>query len=67
VLTSITNFATALSDNTGSYLYERVFNNSLPPLVAVSAAFTAFAFVLVPMLRLGDKPQGLAIVSAAKD
>jgi predicted MFS family arabinose efflux permease len=61
-LTSVTNFATALSDNTGSYLFERAFHNTLPPLVAVSAAFTAFAFVLVPMLRLGDKPQGHAVV-----
>jgi len=24
----------------------------------ISAAFTAFAFVLVPLLRLGDKRQG---------
>jgi hypothetical protein len=30
----------------------------LPPLVLISAAFTAFAFVLVPLLRLGDKRQG---------
>ena len=31
---------------------------TLPPLVLISAAFTAFAFVLVPLLRLGDKRQG---------
>jgi len=30
----------------------------LPPLVLISAAFTAFAFVLVPLLRLGAKRQG---------
>jgi hypothetical protein len=30
----------------------------LPPLVLISAAFTAFAFVLVPLLRLGNKRQG---------
>ena len=34
------------------------FNNKLGPLVVLSAAFTAFAFVLVPLLRLGDKRQG---------
>jgi hypothetical protein len=27
----------------------------------VSAAFTAFAWILTPLLRLGDKPQGRAI------
>ncbi len=32
--------------------------SSLPPLIVISAAFTAFAFVLVPLLRLGDKRQG---------
>jgi hypothetical protein len=26
----------------------------------VSAAFTALAFVLLPLLHLGDKPQGAA-------
>jgi hypothetical protein len=27
----------------------------------VSAVFTAFAWILIPLLRLGDKPQGRAI------
>jgi MFS family permease len=58
VLMSIINFATSLADNVGSYLYTHVFNNKLTPLVLLSAAFTAFAFVLVPLLRLGDKKQG---------
>jgi predicted MFS family arabinose efflux permease len=58
VLMSIINLATASADNVGSFLYTHVFHNSLTPLVLVSAAFTAFAFVLVPLLRLGDKRQG---------
>jgi MFS family permease len=58
VLMSIINLATSVADNVGSFLYTHVFNKSLPPLVLISAAFTAFAFILVPMLRLGDKRQG---------
>jgi MFS family permease len=58
VLMSIINLATSLADNVGSFLYTHVFHRSLTPLVIVSAAFTAFAFVLVPLLRLGDKRQG---------
>jgi MFS family permease len=58
VLMSIINLATTLADNVGSFLYTHLFNKSLPPLVLISAAFTAFAFVLVPLLRLGDKRQG---------
>jgi predicted MFS family arabinose efflux permease len=58
VLMSIINLATSLADNVGSYLYTQVFHNRLPPLVLISAAFTAFAFVLIPLLHLGDKRQG---------
>ncbi|MGD0023913.1 MAG: MFS transporter [Xanthobacteraceae bacterium] len=58
VLMSIINLATALADNVGSFLYTHLFHNNLPPPVLISAAFTAFAFVLVPLLRLGDKRQG---------
>ncbi len=58
VLMSIINFANTLADNVGSFLYTHAFDESLPPLVLISAAFTAFAFVLVPLLRLGDKRQG---------
>jgi len=57
ILMSIINLATALADNVGSYLFSHVFNGILTPLVWLSAAFTAFAFVLVPLLRLGDKRQ----------
>ena len=58
VLTSVSNLASALADNIGSFLYAHLFNNSLRPLVLISAAFTAFVFLLVPLLRLGDKKQG---------
>jgi MFS family permease len=58
VLMSIINLANTLADNVGSFLYTHAFHRTLPPLVLISAAFTAFAFVLVPLLRLGDKRQG---------
>lgn len=57
-LMSIINLATTLADNVGAFLYTNMFGGNLTPLVIVSAAFTAFAFVLVPLLRLGDKRQG---------
>jgi predicted MFS family arabinose efflux permease len=63
VLLSVTNLAAAVADNAGSFLYERAFDHSLAPLIIVSASFTAFAFVLVPMLRLGDKPQGQPVAA----
>ena len=52
VLTSITNLATAAAENVGSFLYQRVFDSNMTPLIIVSALFTTVAFVLVPMLRL---------------
>jgi MFS family permease len=58
VLMSIINLATSSANNIGSYLFDDFFHNDLMPLILVSAAFTAFAFVLVPLLRLGDKRQG---------
>ena len=58
VLMSVTNLATSAADNAGSLLYEHAFQSRLEPLIIVSAAFTAFAWVLIPLLRLGDKPQG---------
>ena len=58
---SIINLATASADIVGSYLFERLFDNRLAPLVLVSAAFTAFAFVLVPLLSFGGKRQGVAV------
>jgi predicted MFS family arabinose efflux permease len=58
VLMSIINLSTALADNLGSYLFTHVFHGKLAPLVILSAAFTAFAFVLVPLLHLGEKRHG---------
>ncbi len=62
-LMSIINLAAPASDNAGAFLYEHVFRNRLAPLVVVSAAFTAFALVIVPLLRLGDRRQGEGIDS----
>jgi MFS family permease len=58
VLMSIINLASATADNVGSFLYTHVFDHNVRPLVLISAAVTALAFVLVPLLRLGDKRQG---------
>src|SRR5262249_62169156 len=60
-LMSITNLASALADNVGALLYQHVFSSRLSPLILVSAAFTAFAWILIPLLRLGHKPQGRAL------
>jgi len=57
VLMSIINLSTSVSDNVGSFLYTHIFDKALPPMVLISSAFTAFAFILVPMLRLGNKRQ----------
>ena len=59
VMMSLINLATASGDIIGSYLFDHLFHQKLTPLILVSAAFTAFAFVLVPLLRLGDKRQGV--------
>jgi MFS family permease len=59
-LMSITNFAAAVSDNIGSFLYEHLFHRHLDSLILVSAGFTGLAFVFVPLLRLGDKQPGTA-------
>jgi MFS family permease len=58
VLMSISNLASSLADIVGSYFYTHLLGGRLPPLVIISSAFTVLAFVLVPLLRLGDKPQG---------
>ena len=62
-LMSVTNIAGSLADNAGSFLYEHVFGARLYPLVLVSAAFTAAAFFVVPLLRLGDKAQGEPVLA----
>jgi MFS family permease len=53
-LMSIINLADVFSGNAGAFLYEKVFHNQLAPLILVSAGTTAIAFVLVPLLRLGN-------------
>jgi predicted MFS family arabinose efflux permease len=55
---SLINLATGSGDIVGSLLFDHLFQQKIAPLILVSAAFTAFAFVLVPLLRLGDKRQG---------
>jgi predicted MFS family arabinose efflux permease len=65
VMMSLINLATASGDIVGSFLFDHLFHNKLAPLILVSAAFTAFAFVLVPLLRLGDKRQGEPVRAAA--
>ena len=51
---SIIDLAAPISDTTGAFLYEHVFHARIAPLVLVSAACTAFAFVLVPLMRIGS-------------
>ena len=57
-LMSLLNLSSTISNNLGAYLYEHAFHNRLAPLIVVSAASTAAIFLLVPLLRLGDKPSG---------
>ena len=63
VMMSLINLATASADIVGSFLFEHLFHSRLTPLILVSAAFTAFAFVLVPFLHLGDKLQGQPVTT----
>jgi MFS family permease len=65
ILMSTMNVAMQAADIIGSYFYEHVFKNQLPPLIWVSAIATALAFLLVPILRLGDKRQGEPVLTDA--
>jgi len=65
VMMSVINLATSSADIVGSFLFEHLFQNRLAPLILVSAAFTALAFVLVPLLRLGDRQQGRPLGAVA--
>lgn len=51
-LMSVINLATPLADASGAFLYEHVFGGRLAPLIVVSAAFTAFVLVLIPLFRI---------------
>ncbi len=66
-LMSLLNLSSAVSNNLGSFLYEHAFHNRLAPLIVVSAASTAVILVLVPLLRLGDKPPGEPVHAVAAD
>ena len=55
-LMSVSNLADICSINLGAFLYEHVFDASLGPLIVVSAATTALASVLVPLLDLRSNP-----------
>ena len=54
-LMSVMNLADVFSNNIGAFLYEHVFHSQLGALIVVSAATTALAAVLVPLLRLDGK------------
>ncbi len=56
-LMSVSNLADIFSINAGAYLYEHVFSSQLAPLIVVSAATTAIAIVLVPLLRLDGQAE----------
>ena len=49
-LMSIYNAAGQLSQISGAYLYERLFNQEIAPLIWVAAIFTLGAYLLVPFL-----------------
>jgi len=51
-LMSIMNLADVFSSNLGAFLYDKVFDSHMAPLIVVSAASTAICVVLVPLLRL---------------
>ena len=57
-LMSVGNLASTIANNVGALLYTDVFGQNLRPLVVISAAATAVAFFVVPLLQLGDKIQG---------
>ena len=59
-LMSVINLATPLSDTIGSFLYERVFHETLTPLILVSAAFTAFVLLLMRLFGIEGKPAASA-------
>jgi MFS family permease len=58
LLMSLNNLAMQLSANIGAYMYVHWFNHVLTPLILVSAAVTGLCFVLVPVLRLGNRRPG---------
>ena len=57
-LLSVGNLASTIANNVGALLFTYAFDQNLWPLVVISAATTAVAFFVVPLLRVGDKIQG---------
>jgi hypothetical protein len=51
-LMSVINLSGPLSDTSGAFLYQHLFAAHLAPLIIVSAAFTAFALVLIPIFGI---------------
>lgn len=58
LLMSVNNLAAPASSSSGAWLYERVFDHNLTPLIIVSAVVTVFAAFLVPNLKLGNRKPG---------
>jgi hypothetical protein len=54
-LLSVGNLASTLANNVGALLYTHTFHQNLQPLVVISAAVTAVAFLVVPLLPLSEK------------
>jgi MFS family permease len=54
-LMAVGNLASTLANNVGAFLYTHVFDQNLRPLVVISAAVTAVAFFVVPLLRQGAR------------
>jgi MFS family permease len=55
-LMSVSNLADICSINLGAFLYDKVFDSQLGPLIVVSAATTAVAAALVPWLGTRPNP-----------
>ena len=58
LLMAVNDLAGQASTNIGALLYVHVFNSHLNPLIIVSAAFTLFAIVLMPFLKLNKSHRG---------
>ena len=54
-LMAVGNLASTLANNVGAFLYTHVFDQNLRPLVVISAAVTAVAFFVVPLLQPGAR------------
>jgi len=55
-LMSVINLATPTADASGAFLYEHVFSGRLAPLIILSAAATAFVWLLIPLFGVDAAP-----------